>query len=172
MLALETTIAGIGTTGGIADFSARSDVYAASEFHAQLGSEVHLFTETTLWDCMDADFSLYNKSFGTLANSTNSSHDVDEIVSEIEIQFKNQLGQLILKISPNPSSGIFIVDVTGAQNEAIEYELSDVAGRQIISAQSVHNHFELNLTNYSPGIYFFKTRSNNFNAFQKIVISK
>jgi hypothetical protein len=77
---------------------------------------------------------------------------------------------LPLLISPNPSSGDFVITFPGIINQGT-VEIYTVLGERIISkAVSLTSNFEINLENSSPGIYFVKVTDGERRYAQKIMI--
>ena len=62
-----------------------------------------------------------------------------------------------IHVYPNPSNGIFMLDISLKNTGSYKYEITDILGN-VISSSKIENdklHFEeINLTNQSKGVYF------------------
>jgi hypothetical protein len=75
-----------------------------------------------------------------------------------------------LHISPNPSSGNFVITFPGIINQG-KVEICTVFGERIFSQAVTHlSTFEINLKNSSPGIYFVNVMNGEKRYTQKIII--
>jgi hypothetical protein len=72
-----------------------------------------------------------------------------------------------LSVYPNPTNGMFIVELVNGLNKTIE--VSDVTGRTIVSANSSDDKIDMNLQTLANGIYYVTIRSNNAVEVMKIV---
>ena len=70
-----------------------------------------------------------------------------------------------IKISPNPSTGLFTI----MTNEPIDLTITDVNGRTIYNKE-VANEIVIDLSEYAKGIYFAKIKNANRNEVKKIII--
>lgn len=82
-------------------------------------------------------------------------------------------------IYPNPSNGIFIIDLSnlGDSETEIEYSIGDVLGKKkksekakLASGESVK--IKKDLTTFAPGIYFIWIKAGNNYIVERIVIGK
>lgn len=83
-------------------------------------------------------------------------------------------------IFPNPTSGIFTVDMLSAvkkgenlpagQGGNLLIEITNNSGQIIRQYSIINNHFKIDLSQYSKGIYFVKIQTNNTIKTHKIVI--
>lgn len=162
----DVIIEGTGTTGGIADFKARKEVHINTEFHAQHGSEVHIFNEETFPEC--PDLSSYNRvASSTEAPSSPNNGEKKSIV----LHFKPHGKTAQMDVFPNPGNGIFHVEITSSVSNSFEYQLTDAMGGKILTGNSNQPVFELNLSFLSKGIYLFKINTGNEILIQKIIIN-
>lgn len=163
-----TTIVGALVNGGIANFSARSEVNVPLnyEFHAETGSEVHLFIENTIWDCNDLEFGNFNK-MKPYSPNTSSSQSKE---MELELFFKQQSLEYDVAIQPNPNTGIFNVQVYNPKNKIITYELTDLQGKRIYKALSSNQLLSLDLSYLQQGLYILKVSTEEFENYKRICI--
>lgn len=78
-------------------------------------------------------------------------------------------------IYPNPSQGIFTVDVLLNKNETAQIEVSDVSGRLVCQTQFIGSDFysqKIDLNPCTSGFYFVNVKTKNFSTTKKIVIEK
>jgi hypothetical protein len=79
-----------------------------------------------------------------------------------------------LKIYPNPSRGISIIDFNGASSKNTTITLHNVLGKELKKAMMTGNEaaYSLDLTDYPNGIYFVKVKSENSETTHRIVLRK
>jgi photosystem II stability/assembly factor-like uncharacterized protein len=75
-----------------------------------------------------------------------------------------------LNIYPNPSSGIFTIQLRGEQKNAI-ISICDVLGNEVIEKKSIANleNYKIDISEQPKGVYFVKVESEEGVAIQKIV---
>ncbi|MDB4534790.1 lamin tail domain-containing protein, partial [Vicingaceae bacterium] len=69
----------------------------------------------------------------------------------------NESKQNVTSIYPNPTNGIFTVELSTIENGA-RIEIYSVVGQQIINQKVTKNQTIIDLSNYDNGIYFVKTQ--------------
>jgi len=79
-----------------------------------------------------------------------------------------------LNISPNPSNGSFIVDLSLEENSLIEIDVMDISGKLIreASQEASSTTFNFNLEDAAAGMYFINITVGQESTTQKIVITK
>lgn len=65
------------------------------------------------------------------------------------------------KIFPNPSNGIFIIE-RELFSEKIPFQITDIAGKIIVSGELTEKQSQLNLSSAQSGVYFLKTSNSIF----------
>ncbi len=165
-----TSIAGALTNGGVADFSARTDVNVLNnyEFHAEAGSEVHLFIENTLWDCNDLEFVNYNKL-------NNKVPDADENNSDlrfIELCFKREINDFTFEVLPNPGKDIISISISSESTSEYKFELCDLLGQSVLKGIASYPNVIVNLTSFNSGIYLLKVKQDNLEKTKRVSIIK
>jgi hypothetical protein len=73
-----------------------------------------------------------------------------------------------LSIFPNPSSGIFNIEV-GSRGENLLFEVSNVKGN-IVSRGNISGNQVLDLSAHPVGVYFIRIFGNNYNHVKKLII--
>lgn len=77
-----------------------------------------------------------------------------------------------LKVYPNPSKGIFNIDLAGSVIGETTFELFDIQGRKVISKVSSNAIETLNVENLSDGIYMLTIQNGSAKTTKKVVINK
>ncbi len=85
------------------------------------------------------------------------------------IENSSSLLNSIFQVSPSPTNGE--VHLVNTEKLGFVFELYDIIGNKVSSHASYDYSLELNLKHLGSGIYFYKARSNNGNAFTgKLII--
>jgi hypothetical protein len=92
---------------------------------------------------------------------------VDWVDPNIGIQNK---GGMQISTFPNPSSGIFSVNLPGYANHA-NYDIYTTTGKLVKSGVITSQNSEIDMTGSNYGIYILKVNSKSTNYFQKIIIN-
>jgi len=71
------------------------------------------------------------------------------------------------KVYPNPSSGEFYIELNNGSIKQLE--LMDMTGKVILKQESSKDLININLENYSNGIYYLKIQSNNSVQTMKLI---
>jgi hypothetical protein len=79
-----------------------------------------------------------------------------------------------VKVSPNPSSGYFAIDLSEFRGNAIMLTVFNVTGKKIMEKKVPHSETDyfLDLTSEGEGVYFIKASSEGTSHTRKIVIRK
>ena len=73
-------------------------------------------------------------------------------------------------IYPNPSNNIFNIDLNN--NNGFEFEVVDITGKVIINRSKVSsNSYQLDMSQYSSGMYFINITANNKTATKKLILN-
>ncbi len=72
-------------------------------------------------------------------------------------------------ISPNPSTGIFYVHLTGIA-EQVQWKILSTQGLEIISERTADQHFMIDLSHQPKGIYFLRIADSGTPILKKLVI--
>ena len=80
----------------------------------------------------------------------------------------------LLKVYPNPNTGVFSIHLTMNQVERIQLEIFNILGQtifqEVINPSSGKIHKELNLSHYPAGIYNLRIQTSNEVANRQIII--
>ncbi len=73
-------------------------------------------------------------------------------------------------IYPNPSNNVFNIDLNN--NNGFEFKVVDITGKVIITRNKVSsNTYQLDMSQYSSGMYFISITSNNKTATKKLILN-
>ncbi len=72
-------------------------------------------------------------------------------------------------IYPNPTKGVFTVNVKGVDNNTT-LSILDVLGKQVVHQAITSSTTSINLSGYNKGVYFVKIQSDKGNVIKKVVI--
>jgi len=75
---------------------------------------------------------------------------------------------LQFSVFPNPSHDRLTIDLT--QTNRASFRLSDITGRTVLQESATGKRSIIDVSDFSPGIYFLHVESKNYNQFQKIII--
>lgn len=103
----------------------------------------------------------------TGTNNCVSTATAEVIVSECLSVSEFNLGEEILSLYPNPSSSVFHMTIVAKGSK--EIEIMDVAGKLIYRKETNATAMELDLTNYSSGIYYLKVQTADKQLYRKLI---
>jgi bacillolysin len=99
---------------------------------------------------------------------------IDEIVvyncaSALSVNSYDYLNKNI-RILKNPSSGIFNIKMENISE--FKYDVYDITGKSLINKVNIENNsFQIDLSNYSKGLYFLKVYSNSGSVTKKLILN-
>lgn len=148
--------------GGTSEITAREEVNVNTEFHAELGSEVHIlnvdFDECPSFDAMRAA----NSSTAISSENTEA-----EAKKEIQLSFINKFD---IVVYPNPSHESFTVTIFGFINRVF-LTLKDIDGRTVKRINTSEKQIRFNNDGISKGIYFLSISDNQNIVTKKIIVN-
>jgi hypothetical protein len=109
---------------------------------------------------------VYNVT-GTDANGCEKTVSLVQTVEVCTGIRANASGLSNLNVYPNPTEGLFTVELKNGLGKTIE--LSDVTGRVILISQTESDQFDLNIGTLSKGVYYLKVKSDNAVEILKVV---
>ena len=95
---------------------------------------------------------------------------VDEMVAD-----ENVLLEKLIKINPNPTSGIIFVDVNLLQHSDVQLDIFDITGRSMITIPSqeiAQQLLELDLSKFTSGVYILKIKVDNKVLAKRLILQK
>jgi hypothetical protein len=78
----------------------------------------------------------------------------------------------VLKLYPNPSTGIVTIEISNPGKQDLRVEIKDIAGRQIYSQtiSTIHFKEKVDLGNFANGFYMVKLSAGNISRISKLVL--
>jgi Secretion system C-terminal sorting domain len=149
------------------EFKARQYIQVNAEFHAEQGSDVHIYIDQTFPDC--GMFWGYK----SLTNSTTSNNNDDSNEeSEIDLQFKKKANQFGFMVQPNPNSGIFtiLIDLPTNAEQNVEINVYDLMGKNVYSKSSSALVYNMDFSAIAKGIYYIQVKNNEKSINKKLII--
>ncbi len=140
---------------GASDIKARYEVHLTANFHAEQGSETHIYTEPVFFDCNE----ILNADLRILDGGGGASHTTrvveERATNQMELQFSLPISKSQLVVRPNPTSGLIAGVLTHSQDlhPPLKYVLTDPQGRRVLQGTSASEVFTLDLSSLSPSIY-------------------
>lgn len=110
-------------------------------------------TCTSSLKATDYNSSRSNKKYGTFFPDDDDS-GLDE-------------SNILVQIYPNPSDGLYQITVNGIS--AFDLDVYDLSGKLIISANSIHKNYNLDLTDFAAGSYFIKVQSEQITINKQLI---
>ena len=86
--------------------------------------------------------------------------------SIIEVEKEND--SFKLKIFPNPTSGLFNINITGIETK-FQVEIFNMVGSSILKREYSEKTVSINISNYPAGVYLLKVTINGVSKHEKIV---
>ncbi|HBX51834.1 MAG TPA: hypothetical protein DEH02_12280 [Bacteroidales bacterium] len=144
-----------GTTG---DIKARTEIHLTDGFEALLGSDVHLYNAEVFSECP------CYANYSRLANIPQSgrfdniSFNENLTDKNIELAFKLRQGDFFVSVYPNPSHGIFTIDIIFDNEENLNCNIFvyNTSGEEILQKKLSDFKFSLDLSTNPPGLYYMK----------------
>jgi len=99
----------------------------------------------------------YKTIYQTVDNTASLTLSFEEIVTKVqEIEFEK-----IAKIYPNPSDGIFKIELIKA-NQNVSIDIYNLVGKLVLSEKKIDsNSFDINLSNYQTGVFIISLTVDN-----------
>ncbi|MBA3682606.1 MAG: T9SS type A sorting domain-containing protein [Bacteroidetes bacterium] len=104
---------------------------------------------------------------GTNALGCTATYTISQAVSVCSGLSLNQNTSSVLLVYPNPTSGIFTIEMANGATKTIS--VSDVTGRIVADTKSNNNAIDLNIGSLANGIYYVKIQSNEITQTLKVV---
>jgi len=80
---------------------------------------------------------------------------------------------VMIEVFPNPTSGLFTISLQSHDSKLFSYQLTDAAGRIMISSKSfvagVEYREQLDITSFSAGVYFLEIQSEGFKQTKRLM---
>lgn len=76
-----------------------------------------------------------------------------------------------VQVYPNPSDGLFTVNVTDISSEEVQLKVFNITGKTIFAADKLQDtEFQLDLRQQAKGIYFLQLKTKNIVRIEKLII--
>lgn len=143
-------------------------IISGTEFHAESGSETHLFIEVLHPEC--TDFTGYLRQKNPMSDAVEE--ETSNISAEIEIQFKKTLPELDVVIQPNPNQGKYTLLLETSETMTVQanLEIYSLTGNKVHSQVLTTKVTEMNFTHLVKGIYIINIIHNNKIINKKLII--
>lgn len=151
-----------------ADFKAYNHVDIQGEFHASIGSEVHIYNEITFPDCEELGPSDLN--FRSSENPLPAANENIEKGNSIELVFRKKKNSETVAVLPTISSGKFTVLYSGASEVAKQIKVYDMLGKLLFTANFTGNETQIDLSTFGKGLYILKTYDESKTHNNKIIV--
>jgi len=80
------------------------------------------------------------------------------------------LASSLVTVSPNPTTGNFIIDFGAGNEEGNAVKISDISGKVVFVADNLSQTASIDLSGNAKGVYFIQTNSNGKTNVQKIIL--
>ncbi len=102
--------------------------------------------------------------------------EVFEVTVDNTVSIQEKLNDLGIQVYPNPNNGTFVVDMISPNKEKVQISIFSAVGNRIyersginFTGKYIHN---VNIDNYSEGLYFLQIISGSGKMTRKIIIRK
>ena len=138
---------------------------------------------TYSWSNGCTSTSCFGLCLGTLTvvvTDANGCSQTDSVFINCAVGITENNAETDFTISPNPTSGLFQIQVAGGSGSSSEYkiEIYNVMGEKVYSSMvngqwsMVNSQFTIDISSQPNGIYFLHFKTNEGTAVRKIVINK
>ena len=104
----------------------------------------------------------------TDANGCTTTINNIQVTSSVDI---NEVPQFEISVYPNPSSGVFTIQLDGFSNESLAIEIFDVSGRVVFSySVTTDTKFQLDLSSFAKGTYQLQLVAGENKIVKRIVL--
>ena len=103
-----------------------------------------------------------------------SDRDTIEVLIESCTGIDNLSNSIDYSIYPNPSTGLFVIDISSFEGKTISYSISDLTGSDIFASDTYTNRSRikniLDLRQQAKGMYFITFKSDKGTLTRKLII--
>ncbi len=112
----------------------------------------------------------YEVEASCICSTTSSYSGISNFTSQDNTNISNQQVNSGVEIYPNPTKGLFTIELSNLSN--VKIEVTDLLGQVIINTVAKGNKTILDLSNRANGIYLVKINSIGFTATKKILLER
>ncbi|MCC6182357.1 MAG: T9SS type A sorting domain-containing protein [Bacteroidia bacterium] len=143
-------------------------IISGTEFHAESGSETHLFIEVLHPEC--TDFTGYLRQKNPMSDAVEE--EMSNLNAEIEIQFKKTSSEWDVVIQPNPNNGQYKLAIETSETMTVQanLEIYSLTGNKVYSQVLNTKTTEMNISHLGKGIYIISILQNNNIVNKKLII--
>jgi len=133
-----------GANGGRADLFATHSVHVSAPFHAEAGSETHIYTTDVFADCPGEGSGMIPEP-----NEPSSSHGIPKRrLADVQLRFERPVGEV--RAYPSPTSDMITLQCSAAD---FSYRIFDSNGSLVFEGQSLSEYASLDVAKLAPGVY-------------------
>jgi len=99
-------------------------------------------------------------------------HNGDQCGTPNYISVKELENKIDFQLYPNPASDIITLDIGRKTAGIVQYEISDICGKKIITGNKTNDRITINISELKDGLYFLSVTSNNQRITKSFVISR
>lgn len=125
------------------------------------------------WGCStDGDYEIRNSSNTLLASMQNVAFGNSETVNFCVVNNAglDENSNSLLSVYPNPSNGIFTVDLSSLKSPSNTVVVQDAQGKVLFEKEASSASVKLDITNYAPGIYHLSVNYENGTYRRKLIL--
>ncbi|MBI9053109.1 MAG: T9SS type A sorting domain-containing protein [Bacteroidales bacterium] len=137
-------------------YSSSNPIVLREGFHAVAGSNFSAKMKV----CSDI-----SKTNDIVVETEDNNNDEKVVVKDRDIT----LNDYSIRIYPNPSKGIFNIDISGSEGEEKNIQVYDISGKKIQEVRNFNNTEKIDLSNYPSGLYFVRVLVNDKLYLEKII---
>ncbi len=86
----------------------------------------------------------------------------------IILGISDDVNELGISVYPNPNTGRLTIDI--GENQNIQIEILDNSGKLIISKATKQQITSIDLSGYTPGIYFINLTNDEISTVKRIIV--
>ena len=140
---------------------ARNEIIILPDFHVEEGASFYAIIDP-----------LVCNSNARIIDTTINEHNRDVFQDNLKMKEEllstdNIVSQI--KIYPNPTTGIFTIELENLINNSLLVEVYDIMGKKVVNKTVLENKMVINIANFPKGIYLVRVINNNKTFTQKIV---
>ena len=170
LTALNVTVEGNGTQGGVSEIKASNEVNLKPGFNVENGSEVNIIIEPVFIDCSDISDLGFRYSNSLAPNTLDLANSNPE--KEVVINFYENKTEIKAYIYPNPNKGEFTLQLSGnvSEDRINKFSINDCIGNEIAQKQFNGTQTQVSFSALKPGIYFIRVQSGEQLIIQKFIV--
>jgi PKD repeat protein len=103
----------------------------------------------------------------TASNECNSQTSVQTVSAATSVA--NALESAVINVYPNPSTGLFFLEVSGAE-QAVNISIENIQGQVVYEGVNTGNRMELDIRNQSAGVYMLHLSNEQGRVVRKLIV--